>query len=72
MYELLAGYKSVHCLPQVDIQQLLQREPIEIDRSEAEGSLHGTTVLVTAADPPPVRILCRQIAAAGSGSGHDV
>jgi FlaA1/EpsC-like NDP-sugar epimerase/lipopolysaccharide/colanic/teichoic acid biosynthesis glycosyltransferase len=62
MYELLAGFKSVHRLPQVDIQQLLQREPIEIDRSEVEGSLHGTTVLVTGAGGSIGSELCRQIA----------
>ena len=62
MYELLAGFKSVHRLPQVDIQQLLQREPIEIDRSEVERSLRGALVLVTGAGGSIGSELCRQIA----------
>ncbi len=60
--ELLAGYKTVSHLPQIDINHLLRRKPVEIDQSEVAVHLSGATVLVTGAGGSIGSELCRQIA----------
>jgi FlaA1/EpsC-like NDP-sugar epimerase/lipopolysaccharide/colanic/teichoic acid biosynthesis glycosyltransferase len=62
MYELLAGYKTLSHLPQIDINRLLHREPVEIDQTEVAACLAGATVLVTGAGGSIGSELCRQIA----------
>jgi FlaA1/EpsC-like NDP-sugar epimerase len=62
MYELLAGYKTVSRLPQIDINRLLRRQPIEINSAELTACLAGATVLVTGAGGSIGSELCRQIA----------
>jgi FlaA1/EpsC-like NDP-sugar epimerase len=62
VYELLAGYKTVSRLPQVDINLLLRREPVEIDQTQVAAYLAGATVLVTGAGGSIGSELCRQIA----------
>jgi FlaA1/EpsC-like NDP-sugar epimerase len=62
IYELLAGYKTISRLPQVDINRLLHREPVEIDQTKVAAALSGTTVLVTGAGGSIGSELCRQIA----------
>jgi FlaA1/EpsC-like NDP-sugar epimerase len=62
VYELLAGYKAVSRLPQVDPQKLLHRSPIQIDQKEMAAYLTGATVLVTGAGGSIGSELCRQIA----------
>ncbi|MCB9103922.1 MAG: polysaccharide biosynthesis protein [Anaerolineales bacterium] len=62
VYELLAGHKTISQLPQVDIQQLLRRQPIQTDQGGVAASLQGATVLVTGAGGSIGSELCRQIA----------
>jgi len=62
IYELLAGHKTISRLPQVDINHLLHREPVEIDPTEVAAYLAGATVLVTGAGGSIGSELCRQIA----------
>lgn len=62
IYELLGGKVSVSRLREVDITDLLRRQPTRI-RDEKVGSiLSGKTVLVTGAGGSIGRELCRQIA----------
>jgi FlaA1/EpsC-like NDP-sugar epimerase len=62
IYQLLAGHKSVSRTPQIDITQLLRRQPVHIDATEVAASLTGAKVLVTGAGGSIGRELCRQIA----------
>jgi FlaA1/EpsC-like NDP-sugar epimerase/lipopolysaccharide/colanic/teichoic acid biosynthesis glycosyltransferase len=62
IYELLAGHKTISRLPQIDINRLLHREPVEIDQTEVAAYLAGATVLVTGAGGSIGSELCRQIA----------
>jgi len=62
MYELLAGYKTVSYVPEVDVQRLLRRALIEIDHREVGAALRDATVLVTGAGGSIGSELCRQIA----------
>ena len=62
IYELLAGHKTVSRLPQIDINHLLRREPVEIDQAQVAAYLAGATVLVTGAGGSIGSELCRQIA----------
>jgi FlaA1/EpsC-like NDP-sugar epimerase/lipopolysaccharide/colanic/teichoic acid biosynthesis glycosyltransferase len=62
VYELLAGHKTISCLPQIDINQLLHREPVAIDQSEVSAYLRGARVLVTGAGGSIGSELCRQVA----------
>ncbi len=65
MYELLSGRVAVSQLRNVDIQDLLRREPVEIDSEEVARMLAGTRVLVTGAGGSIGSELCRQIARCG-------
>ncbi|MCX6044822.1 MAG: polysaccharide biosynthesis protein [Chloroflexi bacterium] len=62
MYELIAGYKTINPVPMVNVNQLLNREHVVIDKAEVSGSLCGRTVLVTGAGGSIGSELCRQIA----------
>lgn len=62
LYELLAGYKTINRLPQVDTTKLLHRQPVVIDKTEVAAALHDTCVLVTGAGGSIGSELCRQIA----------
>lgn len=62
VYELLAGYKTVKPVPEIDLNRLLRRDPVVIDQTEVSASLHGATVLVTGAGGSIGSELCRQIA----------
>lgn len=62
IYELLGGKVSVSRLREVDITDLLRREPAKIDEDIVGATLSGRCILVTGAGGSIGRELCRQIA----------
>ena len=62
LYELLGGAVNVSRLREVDISDLLRREPVHMDTVGIGEVLRGKTVLVTGAGGSIGRELCRQIA----------
>ncbi|MFH1476670.1 MAG: nucleoside-diphosphate sugar epimerase/dehydratase [Verrucomicrobiota bacterium] len=62
MYEILSGQISVSQLRNVDIEDLLRREPISINARDVEKMLSGKRVLVTGAGGSIGSELCRQMA----------
>ena len=62
IYELLGGSVSVNRLREVDITDLLRREPTYIDNQRVGQSLSGKRVLVTGAGGSIASELCRQAA----------
>ncbi len=67
MYEILSGQVSVAQLRNVDIEDLLRRDPIRIDAQEVGKMLSGKRVLVTGAGGSIGSELCRQIARSAPG-----
>lgn len=61
IYELIGGKVSVNRLREVEISDLLRREPRSIDDTRVSDSLRGKRVLVTGAGGSIGRELCRQI-----------
>jgi len=62
IYELLGGKVSVSRLREVDIADLLRREPVHIQEERISKEFSGRVVLVTGAGGSIGRELCRQIA----------
>ena len=62
IYELIGGKVNVSRLREVEIADLLRREPAQIDERRIGNSLGGRRVLVTGAGGSIGRELCRQIA----------
>jgi FlaA1/EpsC-like NDP-sugar epimerase len=62
IYELIGGKVNVSRLREVEITDLLRREPAHIDDSQIGAKLSGRRVLVTGAGGSIGRELCRQIA----------
>src|SRR4030095_15492104 len=62
IYELIGGKVSVNRLREVDITDLLRREPVRINDEAVGAALEGKRVLVTGAGGSIGRELCRQIA----------
>jgi FlaA1/EpsC-like NDP-sugar epimerase len=62
LYELLGGKVSVSRLREVDITDLLRREPARIRDEEIGKTLSHRTILVTGAGGSIGRELCRQVA----------
>ena len=62
LYEILSGRKSVSALRQVEIQDLLRREPVRTDLAQVSSLCTGEVVLVSGAGGSIGSELCRQIA----------
>ena len=62
LYELIGGKVSASRLREVDITDLLRREPVKLDTNLIGAALTGKRVLVTGAGGSIGRELCRQIA----------
>jgi FlaA1/EpsC-like NDP-sugar epimerase len=62
IYELIGGRVSVSRLREVDITDLLRREPTKVNEEMIGGVLSGKRVLVTGAGGSIGQELCRQIA----------
>ncbi|MBM3124392.1 MAG: polysaccharide biosynthesis protein [Chloroflexi bacterium] len=62
IYELIGGKVSVNRLREVDITDLLRREPVTIDDRLIGSILKGRRILVTGAGGSIGREICRQIA----------
>lgn len=63
MYQLINGDVSVSKLKEVEIEDLLGREPIRINTEEVMGYVSGKVVMVTGGGGSIGSELCRQIAA---------
>ena len=62
IYELIGGKVNVSRLREVDITDLLRREPVRVNDEAVGAALDGKRVLVTGAGGSIGRELCRQIA----------
>ncbi|HET7144899.1 MAG TPA: nucleoside-diphosphate sugar epimerase/dehydratase [Anaerolineales bacterium] len=62
IYELIGGKVSVNRLREVDITDLLRREPVRVNDEKVGRALEGKRVLVTGAGGSIGGELCRQIA----------
>jgi len=62
IYELIGGKVNVSRLREVDITDLLRREPIRVNDEAVGAALEGKRVVVTGAGGSIGRELCRQIA----------
>lgn len=65
MSDILTGTVSVTQLRDVQIDDLLRREPVHIDGTAVEAMIRGSSVLVTGAGGSIGSELCRQIARSG-------
>lgn len=72
MYELLDGKVSVNQLRDVQIQDLLRREPVQADQTAIANLVHGKRVLVTGGGGSIGSELCRQLLRCGPSElmGH--
>ncbi|MEW6046938.1 MAG: nucleoside-diphosphate sugar epimerase/dehydratase [Bacillota bacterium] len=62
VYELLNGRVTVQHIRPIELEDLLGREPVQIDLDQVAGYLRGETVLVTGAGGSIGSELCRQAA----------
>lgn len=61
VYELINGHIKLEDIREVDIEDLLGREPVKVNMEEIAGYLQGERVLVTGAGGSIGSELCRQI-----------
>ena len=61
LYDILSGQVSVSQLRNVDIEDLLRRDPVQTDVTAVSEMLHGCKVMVTGAGGSIGSELCRQI-----------
>lgn len=61
VYEILGGKVNLSRLRSVQIEDLLRRDPVELDTSAIAGLVEGQTVLVTGAGGSIGSELCRQL-----------
>jgi FlaA1/EpsC-like NDP-sugar epimerase len=62
LYEILSGEKRVNALRQIEIQDLLRREPIKTDIDQVASLVRDRVVMVTGAGGSIGSELCRQLA----------
>ena len=62
LYEILSGEKRVNALRQIEIQDLLRREPIKTDIQQVGSLVRDRVVMVTGAGGSIGSELCRQLA----------
>jgi len=62
LYEILSGEKRVNTLRQIEIQDLLRREPIKTDLDQVASLVRDRVVMVTGAGGSIGSELCRQLA----------
>ncbi|MEG6585039.1 polysaccharide biosynthesis protein [Dendrosporobacter sp. 1207_IL3150] len=62
LYELIDGKVTVQQLRNVEVEDLLRREPVKLDIDEISAYLTGKTVLITGAGGSIGSELCRQVA----------
>jgi FlaA1/EpsC-like NDP-sugar epimerase len=60
--DIVSGNVSVSALRHIELDDLLGRDPVELDLAGLQGFLHGKTVLVTGAGGSIGSELCRQMA----------
>jgi len=61
MAELIAGQKRINDIRDLEIEDLLGRDPVRPDNAQVAGSLYGKSVMVTGAGGSIGSELCRQI-----------
>jgi len=59
--DLMTGKVSVNHLKNVEVEDLLGREPVELDIQSIQGTIEGETILVTGAGGSIGSELCRQL-----------
>ena len=62
LYEILSGKVSVQQIREVQIEDLLRRQPVSIDAGTVNNGLKGKRIAVTGAGGSIGRELCRQVA----------
>ena len=65
IYKMMSGSVSMAAVKDVQMEDLLGREPVRLDTAMLSGFLHGKTVLVTGGGGSIGSELCRQIAPYG-------
>ncbi|MDD4599660.1 MAG: nucleoside-diphosphate sugar epimerase/dehydratase [Negativicutes bacterium] len=68
IYEIIDGKISVNQLRTIDVEDLLRRDPVQLDLERISGYLRGKSVLVTGAGGSIGSEICRQVAQMGPAS----